>query len=153
MKKIKNISFILILVIFIGISDISDGKYILKQTNIVANINIDRTLPKIELISIKDIIIKYKNNTHTIIVQIKVIEKNIKTNKFNTENVKTLIEEQEINEKQMEIKQVDIKNDYIIYEVILKDINDNVNLKIKIPEYTIIDNSNNTNEEKIIHIK
>ncbi|MCI8412068.1 MAG: hypothetical protein HFJ40_06550 [Clostridia bacterium] len=153
MKKIKNISFILILVIFIGISDISDGKYILKQTNIVANINIDRTLPKIELISIKDIINKYKNNTHTIIVQIKVIEKNIKTNKFNTENVKTLIEEQEINEKQMEIKQVDIKNDYIIYEVILKDINDNVNLKIKIPEYTIIDNSNNTNEEKIIYIK
>ena len=153
MKKIKNISFILILVIFIGIIDISDGKYILKQTNIVANINIDRTLPKIELISIKDIINKYKNNTHTIIVQIKVIEKNIKTNKFNTENVKTLIEEQEINEKQMEIKQVDIKNDYIIYEVILKDINDNVNLKIKIPEYTIIDNSNNTNEEKIIYIK
>lgn len=153
MKKIKFISFILILVMLIGVSTISDGKYIFKQTNIVANINIDRTLPKIELISIKDIINKYKNNTHTIIVQIKIIEKNIKTNKFNTGNVKFLIEEQEINKEQIEIKQLDRKNDYIIYDVILKNINDNVNLKMRIPEYTIIDNSNNSNDEKIIHIK
>lgn len=154
--KIKSIIFILIVIFFIGISSTVYGKYIFEQTKIVANINIDRNPPQIELISIKNTnngYENYANKTHTITTRVKVIEKNIKTNNFNKESIQVLLEEEEIDKKEIEIKQIEKVNDYIIYDIILTNIEGNGILKIKMPSSIIIDTSNNINEEIVIDTK
>ena len=57
----------------------------MENTIDVANMNIDRTKPKIELIEIQNTNTnypKYANKTHTISFKIKVTEKNIGKNNF-----------------------------------------------------------------------
>ena len=62
----------------------SYAKYMIEDIKIVANINIDGEIPKIEFINIENTnkkYNKYANRTHTITIEIGINEKNIKEDK------------------------------------------------------------------------
>ena len=67
------------------------AKYIFQNEFCVANLNIDRTKPKIELVDIKNTNSEYPNyanKTHIITVRIKVTDKNLKEVFLDNEHVK-----------------------------------------------------------------
>ena len=144
MKKIA--AFLIIFVALLGINTAVYGKYVIEYTNTIANIDIDRNPPKIEMLNIENTNTgyeKYANQTHTITAKIKVTEKNIIQNNFNKDNVQILIGGQVQNIPNMEISQIEKGNDYIIYKVVLQKILGDGILEIKVNAGTIIDKSNN----------
>ena len=148
MKKIA--AFLIIFVALLGINTAVYGKYVIEYTNTIANIDIDRNPPKIEMLNIENTNTgyeKYANQTHTITAKIKVTEKNIIQNNFNKDNVQILIGGQVQNIPNMEISQIEKGNDYIIYKVVLQKILGDGILEIKVNAGTIIDKSNNQNKE------
>lgn len=155
MRNLKKILLLIIIFItVISMNSFVQGKYIFEYTSTVAKIDIDRNPPKIELISISNTNTgyeKYANKTHTITVKVKVIEKNIKENLFNKNTIIANIENIRVNPEQVEIKEVEKTSDTIVYDIILKQLNGNGDLVIKIPEGTIVDKSFNVNQEKIIN--
>lgn len=156
MRLNKKVVFLVFFIILIVVHTISFGKYVIEYQNIVATINIDRNPPKIEVIKIENTnkgYEQYANNTHTITTQIKIIEKNIKENNLKEENLSIYVGEKLVKPSKTIIQEVERKNDYIVYNIILEGIGENGNLKIIIPKGTIIDKSENVNEEKIIDTK
>lgn len=149
----KAIVFLLIVVLIIGITTINYAKYVIQYTNVIAKIQIDAKDPQIELIDIKNnnLYNKYANNTHTITMKIKVTESNIKENYFNKENVKIIVGEKEVIPKIFEIKENSTDGENITYEIKLNKILGDGKLKLKIEEGTIVDISENRNEETIIN--
>lgn len=143
----KKIVFLFIFIIIFG-GKISQAKYIMEQTILVAKINIDTNPPKIELMNIKSI--PNKNKIYNINVQVKVIENNIKENYFNKDKIKIYIDGEIINKESYEINKLQEIDNYIIYEIQINEIMLEEKLKIIIPEGTIRDYSNNKSEEKII---
>lgn len=149
----KKIFFVLIFLLIILINTIAYGKYVIEYTSTVAKINIDRIIPKITMIDIKNTNTgyeKYANHTHVITAKIKVTEKNIKENNFNDSNLEILIGGKVQTTKNIGITQIEAGNDYIIYEVVLENLLSDGILEIKINEGTIVDKSENKNEETII---
>lgn len=119
-------------------------------------IDIDRRQPEIELIKIANTNIGYENyanKTHIITAQIKVVEKNIIENNFKKENIKILINKNEIVPSIYEIKELSKTQDTIIYEIKLGNLTGDGKLEIKIPEGIVKDKSSNINIEKIIDTK
>ena len=58
------------------------AKYVMQNEFNIANVSIDRTRPKIELISIQnndEHFKNYANKTHVVVVKIKVIDKNLES--------------------------------------------------------------------------
>ena len=91
----------------------------------------------------------YKENENfnfDVIINLKVIENNIKENKIN--NIKFLVDNIEMND--LDFKIAESKSGIIEYEVRLKRLNKNKKIKISIPEGIIIDNANNKNKETIL---
>lgn len=130
------------------------AKYTFDATYKVAQIDIDRNPPQVELIKISNTNTSYENyanKTHTVTAQIKVTEKNIIENKFNKENVKILINKKEVIPEIYEIKEISRKDGEIIYEIKLGKLSGDGALEIKINEGTIKDKSLNVNQEKIIN--
>ncbi len=128
------------------------AKYIFDATYTIANIDIDRNPPKIELVSLENTNTgyeKYANQTHTITAKIKVIEKNIIENNFGKEKIKILIQEKEVNPEIYEIKEVEKNSESIIYQIKLSKLTGNGKLKIVVKEGTIKDKSDNINKETI----
>ena len=79
MKKIVTLLCVFFVITFLSVN--SYAKYVIENTNLVANINIDATPPKIELIYVtnsNENNNKYANKTHTIVVQFRVVERNVK---------------------------------------------------------------------------
>ena len=150
----KRKIFLLAFIIFIlGINSIAYGKYVIDYVSTVAKIDIDRTPPKITILEMNNTNTNYEayaNKTHTLTAKIKVIEKNIVENNFNTNNVKILVNKQVQENKIISINKIEEKQDYIIYEVILENILGDGILEIKVNEGTIVDKSNNINEETIL---
>ena len=70
-------------IFIISISTIIHAKYIFYNEFYIANLNIDRTKPKIELVNITNNNTGYEsyaNKTHTITIKVKVADKNLKDN-------------------------------------------------------------------------
>ena len=88
----RKIAFLFCVIIIVFCKE-NYAKYIVEQTILIAEINIDTIFPEIELISITETPEKeqYKVN-----FQIKVVENNIKINKFNKENIVARIGEKKI---------------------------------------------------------
>ena len=148
MKKIA--AFLIIFVALLGINTAVYGKYVIEYTNTIANIDIDRNPPKIDMLNIENTNTGYENyanKTHTITAKIKVTEKNITQNNFNKDNVQILIGGQVQSIPNMEISQIEKGNDYIIYKIVLQKILGDGILEIKVNAGTIIDKSNNQNKE------
>ena len=65
----------------ISISTTIHAKYIFQNEFYIANLNIDRTKPKIELVNITNNNTGYEsyaNNRHTITIKVKITDKNLK---------------------------------------------------------------------------
>ena len=98
----RKIAFLFCVIIIVFCKE-NYAKYIVEQTILIAEINIDTIFPEIELISITETPEKeqYKVN-----FQIKVVENNIKINKFNKENIVARIGEKKIENEEYELNKV-----------------------------------------------
>ena len=114
MKRKMAFLFCVIIIVF---CKENYAKYIVEQTILIAEINIDTIFPEIELISITETPEKeqYKVN-----FQIKVVENNIKINKFNKENIVARIGEKKIENEEYELNKVYEGEKFILYEIKLK---------------------------------
>ena len=114
MKRKIAVLFCVIIIVF---CKENYAKYIVEQTILIAEINIDTIFPEIELISITETPEKeqYKVN-----FQIKVVENNIKINKFNKENIVARIGEKKIENEEYELNKVYEGEKFILYEIKLK---------------------------------
>lgn len=112
----RKIAFLFCIIIIIFCKE-NYAKYIVEQTILIAEINIDTIFPEIELISITETPEKeqYKVN-----FQIKVVENNIKINKFNKENIVARIGEKKIENEEYELNKVYEGEKFILYEIKLK---------------------------------
>lgn len=112
----RKIAFLFCVIIIVFCKE-NYAKYIVEQTILIAEINIDTIFPKIELISITETPEKeqYKVN-----FQIKVVENNIKINKFNKENIVARIGEKKIENEEYELNKVYEGEKFILYEIKLK---------------------------------
>ncbi len=112
----KKIAFLFCVIIIVFCKE-NYAKYIVEQTILIAEINIDTIFPEIELISITETPEKeqYKVN-----FQIKVVENNIKINKFNKENIVARIGEKKIENEEYELNKVYEGEKFILYEIKLK---------------------------------
>ena len=112
----KKIAFLFCVIIIVFCKE-NYAKYIVEQTILIAEINIDTIFPEIELISITETPEKeqYKVN-----FQIKVVENNIKINKFNKENIVARIGEKKIENEEYELNKVYKGEEFILYEIKLK---------------------------------
>lgn len=156
MIKFKKITVFAIFAFLIFLNTISYGKYVFDYESTVANINIDRNPPKIEVIKIQNTNTGYEayaNKTHTITTQVKFTEAHIKENNFATSWMEFYVENTKVQPDKVQLQEVERKNDYIIYNIILSGIKENGDLKIKIKERAIVDVSNQATEEKIIDTK
>lgn len=148
MKKKIVFLFMFIIMIF---CEISQAKYVIEQTILIAKVNIDTIVPKIELMNITSTEDKEnQNKMHKINMQIKVIEGNIKQNHFNKENIKINVEGAELNKEFYEMNKIQEADNYIIYEIQIHKIMIEGQLEIIIPVGIIQDYADNKNEEKII---
>lgn len=112
----RKIAFLFCVIIIVFCKE-NHAKYIVEQTILIAEINIDTIFPEIELISITETPEKeqYKVN-----FQIKVVENNIKINKFNKENIVARIGEKKIENEEYELNKVYEGEEFILYEIKLK---------------------------------
>ncbi len=149
MNKIKKITISIIILFFIiSIGNIANAKYIIEYTNSIGNINVDRQKPKIELTNI----VKSNDKNH-ITFRIKIIEKNIVTNRLNDENLLIKVENKNTSPKQVIIRKISEKEDAIIYDIQLEGIKTKGEITLIIKDSIIIDIANQGNEEKIIKTK
>ena len=113
----------------------------------IRKINIDTIIPEVKIMNTQNVMYKENENFNfDVIINLKVIENNIKDNKIN--NIKFLVDNIEMND--LDFKVVECKSGIIEYEVKIKRLNKNQKIKIVIPEGIIIDNANNKNKETIL---
>ena len=148
MTNIKNkyftkiLNILLISIFVISINTIIEAKYIIQNEFYIANLNIDRTKPKIELISITNTNTGYEsyaNKTHTIKVTVKITDKNLKDIFCDKEHVKVKIDDNYINIENIEFKKTKDSQEEKVYEIKLQNIEENGKLKIEFIEGTVID--------------
>lgn len=162
MGKIKNrniIKLIVILVISIvtvSISKIINAKYVIQNEFYVANLNIDRSRPEIELIDVKNTNIGFEgfaNQTHTITIRLKIIENNVKNIYFDKEHIKAKVDSNYVETENIKLDKVENSQDEEIYLIQLDKLKSNGSLKIEVLEGTVIDNLGLENELKEIDTK
>ncbi len=149
MYNIKNkIIYLFLLIIFlVSINTITNAKYVIDKNISIANINIDRTKPVIEVIQIKNTnkgYEKYANKTHTITVTIKIIEKNIKEVHLDKEHIDLFVGDKNVIPNSINVNK--IKEDDEVYELVFTGINENGNLNVNIKEGAVIDKASWENE-------
>ena len=143
----KKILFLFIIILSFTLIIISQAKYVNISDITIAKINIDTIIPEVKIMNIQNVMYKENENFNfDVIINLKVIENNIKENKIN--NIKFLVDNIEMND--LDFKVVECKSGIIEYEVKIKRLNKNQKIKIVIPEGIIIDNANNKNKETIL---
>lgn len=155
MKTIKNKFFIRIIIclaigLFVALSFSNIyAKYIFQNEFCVANLNIDRTKPKIELVDIKNTnssYPNYANKTHNITVRIKINDKNLKEVFVDNEHVKVKIDDVIIENETIKYNKIkDIENEKI-YDIELSNLQGNGILKLNILKGTAKDFGELTND-------
>ena len=143
----KKILFLFIIILSFTLIIISQAKYVNISDITIAEINIDTIIPEVKIMNTQNVMYKENENFNfDVIINLKVIENNIKDNKIN--NIKFLVDNIEMND--LDFKVVECKSGIIEYEVKIKRLNKNQKIKIVIPEGIIIDNANNKNKETIL---
>ena len=143
----KKILFLFIIILSFTLIIISQAKYVKISDITMAKINIDTIIPEVKIMNIQNVMYKENENFNfDVIINLKVIENNIKDNKIN--NIKFLVDNIEMND--LDFKIAESKLGIIEYEVKIKRLNKNQKIKIVIPEGIIIDNANNKNKETIL---
>ena len=143
----KKILFLFIIILSFTLIIISQAKYVNISDITIAKINIDTIIPEVKIMNTQNVMYKENENFNfDVIINLKVIENNLKENKIN--NIKFLVDNIEMND--LDFKIAESKSGIIEYEVRLKRLNKNQKIKISIPEGIIIDNANNKNKETIL---
>ena len=143
----KKILFLFIIILSFTLIIISQAKYVKISDITMAKINIDTIIPEVKIMNTQNVMYKENENFNfDVIINLKVIENNIKEN--NIKNIKFLVDNIEMND--LDFKVVECKSGIIKYEIKIKRLNKNQKIKIVIPEGIIIDNANNKNKEIII---
>lgn len=156
MKKIKKRVFsILIIAIFcIFINTIVNAKYLIENQFEIANLDIDGTKPKIEIVSINNANKEYENNankTHIITIKVKITEKNIQKIYFDKEHIKIKLDNNIINIDSMKLTKLEDTQDGNIYQIELNNVSKNGELKINILEGTVVDKGDLKNDAQEIN--
>lgn len=150
MKKIFVFFFIFFIVINICIN--TYAKYIFDNTYLAANINIDGEPPKIEFLKVTNTNEKYEkyaNKTHTITIEFRLKEKNIKTNKIE-DYITVYHDETPFYPRGYKFIEEKRTGEYIYYKYILSNLTSNGILKIKIGKGAVVDTSGQINESVIL---
>ena len=143
----KKILFLLIIVFGFILITISQSKCVKTIDITIAKISIDTIIPEVKIMNIQNVMYKENENfVFDVIINLKVIENNIKENNIN--NIKFLVDNIEI--KNLDLKMAESESGIIEYEVKIEKLNKNQKIKIVIPEGIIIDNANNKNKETIL---
>jgi len=144
-KKIITIAGIIILLVFVN--TVVNAKYIFENKFEVANLNIDRTKPIIEVISIENTnkgYENYANKTHIIGITVKFRDKNIDKVLCDKEHIKVKVDKYLQNAQYTKISESQGEK---TYKIELKNIEGNGKLTIQFLEGTVIDTSMLENEQ------
>lgn len=128
----------------ISISTIIQAKYIFQNEFCVANLDIDRTKPKIELLSIQNNNVGYEgyaNKTHIITIKLKITDKNLKNVNLDKEHIKIKINEQYVSNINIKSSKIQDIIYGAIYKIELNNLDGNGRLKVDIMEGTAEDSS------------
>ena len=118
------------------------AKYILQNEFYIANINIDRTKPKIEFMDIENIDILSSNpsiQAYNMTIKLKFIEQNLENIFLDKEHIKVKINDKYMSDFEFEFNELEDKKKEKVYELKLKKIQINGKLKIELIEGTNID--------------
>ena len=142
--NIKNkIIFLGIIVIFlITIHTSSSAKYIFNNQFEIADLNIDRTKPKIEVINIQNTNKGYElyaNKTHTITLKVKIIEKNIKEINLNNKFIDVVVNNQRVEKLEMNIKETTPINNDRTFLIQISKLEGNGIVHVIFKEGTVVD--------------
>lgn len=155
MIKIKSkVSIRLLIILFISIFIISisttiHAKYIFQNEFYIANLNIDRTKPKIKLISITNSNSDYEsyaNKTHTITIKVEITDKNLKDVVLDKEHVRIKINNEYVNCANIKSNKIQDIADGGIYQIEINNLDGNGNLKVDILEGAAVDTSELKNQ-------
>ena len=146
----KKIVFLFVFIVIL-LNNIAQAKYKIEETILIAKMNMDTISPKIVLTNITSMPYpEYENKIAKVKVELKVMESNIKENKFNKNQIVLMLENEKIEKELYEINQISQTTNMILYEIKLDKIETKKELKIMIPEGTIQDIADHKNQEKII---
>lgn len=146
----KLISFICIILFGIFTNTIVNAKYVFNNQFEIANLNIDRSKPVIELINIENSntgFEKYANKTHTIGINVKFKDKNIDKVFCDKEYVKIKIDNNYVEIQDMQFIKISEGQGEKTYKIQLKNVNYNGKLQIEFIKGTVIDISKLENEQ------
>lgn len=147
-KKLVGVIFIIIMIVFM--STIVNAKYMIENEFEVANLNIDKTKPIIEIISIKNTNTGYENyanKNHIISLDVRFKDKNIDKVFCDKEHVKVKIEDTYIEAEEFEFTKINEVQGEKIYKIQLKNLYLNGKLKIEFLEGTVIDTGGLKNDK------
>ena len=136
-------------IFIISISTIIHAKYIFYNEFYIANLNIDRTKPKIELVNITNNnsgYESYANNTNIIKIKVKVTDKNLKDVSLDKDHVKIKINDSYVNNISIKSNKIENISDVGIYQIELSNLEGNGNLKVDILEGAAVDKGDLKNE-------
>ena len=125
------------------------AKYVFKNEFCIANINIDRTRPKIEMVYIDNSNVEdkeYANKYNSLLVGLKIIDKNLKEVFLDKKYVNVQIGKKTVDDVNIKISEIkNIKNGKIV-DVMLENFQENGVIKLKILGGMAIDRGGLENE-------
>ena len=133
----------------ISISTTIHAKYIFQNEFYIANLNIDRTKPKVELVNIENTNTAYENyanKTHTITIKVKITDKNMENIILDKDHINIKINDKYVDYVDIKISKAQDITDGGIYQIELSNLEGNGNLKVDILEGTAIDTGKLENE-------
>ena len=149
MIKIKNklVVSIFILVAIISTAIIVNAKYMLDKEITVANLEIDRTKPLIQVESVKQIDTDKKENLNDILLSVKVVEQNLKDVFFEKDHIKVKVGDKYVDVEKIEVSQIKNEKGEDIYQIDIIDIDGTGKVTIVFLEGAVVDNGGLTNEK------
>ena len=136
--------------LIISISSNIQAKYIFQYQFEVAKLNIDRTKPKIELLSIENSNTTDKehvNKTDIITIKIKITDKNLKDVFLNKDYLNIKINGEDVDYASIKVDKIEDITDGGIYQIELTNLEGNGVLKVDILEGTAVDTGELESEE------
>ena len=136
--------------LIISICSAIQAKYIFQYQFDVAKLNIDRTKPKIELLSIENSNTTDKehvNKTDIITIKIKITDKNLKDVFLNKDYLNIKINGEDVDYASIKVDKIEDISDGGIYQIELTNLEGNGALKVDILEETAVDTGELESEE------
>lgn len=136
--------------LIISICSAIQAKYIFQYEFDIANLNIDRTRPQIELLNIDNSNTtdkEYANKTDIITIKIKITDKNLKDVFLNKDYLNIKINGEDVDYASIKVDKIEDISDGGIYQIELTNLEGNGVLKVDILEGTAVDTGELESEE------